>query len=272
MLSVENLRIHFHNAEPGHDAVKGVSFTVPTGEIVGLVGESGSGKTVTAMAITGLLQRRKAEISGKILLDGNDMISLNRDQLRELQGKEIGVVFQEVMSANDPCMKIGHQVEETLLMHEKLSAAERKAKVLQALADADLPNPEEVYDKYPHQLSGGMLQRAMIAAAIISRPSLLVCDEPTTALDVTIQGQILDLLKNINKKWGTTILFISHDLNIVRKLCTEVLVMYKGELVEQGSPEEIFQNPQQDYTRRLIAAIPSRTHRIRDDYVKKEES
>ncbi|MBQ5431555.1 MAG: ABC transporter ATP-binding protein, partial [Lachnospiraceae bacterium] len=168
------------------------------------------------------------------------------------------------MVSLDPCMKIGPQVEEALILHTDLGDEERKARALKAMADADLPNPESLYNKYPHELSGGMLQRCMIAAAIISEPQLLLCDEPTTALDVTIQAEILKLLQRINREKGTSILFISHNLNVVKKLCTSILVMHKGLLVERGTPEEIFQHPREEYTKKLIAAIPTRTRKIRD--------
>ena len=169
------------------------------------------------------------------------------------------MVFQEPMSAMDPLMKVGAQVEEALLLHAKeLTAAQRREKAIQALADVELPDPEGVYNKYPHELSGGMLQRAMIAAAIVTRPRLLLLDEPTTALDVTIQAQILELLKKLNREYGMSMLFISHNLRVVQKLCSHVAVMQRGQLVEEGLTDAIMQAPQQEYTRRLIAAIPTR--------------
>ena len=264
MLQVKNLKIHFTDAPEGKYAVKGVSFDVKDGEICGLVGESGSGKTVTALAISGLLQRNRADTSGKVLLNGKNLLTIPRSELREMQGKQITVVFQEPMVSMDPCMRVGPQIEESLLLHTDLNDDERKARALQAMADTDLPDPETVYSKYPHELSGGMLQRAMIAAAIISEPDLLICDEPTTALDVTIQAQILKLLQKINREKGTSILFISHNMNVVKKLCTKVLVMSQGEIVEEGTPEQIFRNPQQPYTQKLIASIPTRERKIKD--------
>ena len=252
MLEVKDLRVHFRSAPEGKDAVKGISFSVADRAIIGLVGESGSGKSVTAMSICGLLPEGKADCSGSILLDG----------LRCRQGTDLAVVFQEPMTSLDPVMKIGPQVEESLCIHTKKTPQERKEAALAAMAEAELPDPEVIYDKYPHELSGGMLQRVMIAAAIISRPKLLLADEPTTALDVTIQAQILQLLKKINREYGTAILFISHNLNVVRKLCSEILVMHKGIIVERGSTEDIFFRPKEDYTQRLIAAIPTRTRRL----------
>lgn len=263
MLEVKNLKVHFLNAAPDRFAVDGASFTVGEGEIVGLVGESGSGKTVTAMAISGLLPRRKTEYTGEIWLDGVDLLHSDRETMRRMQGNTIGVIFQEPMSAFDPIMPIGRQVEESLLIHHpEMTPGARRSAALRALADAELDEPEIVYAKYPHELSGGMLQRAMIAAAVIHSPRLLLADEPTTALDVTIQGQILDLLKKINKTKKTSILFISHNMNVIRKLSERVLVMYRGRIVEEGSVEEVFLHPKDAYTQRLIASIPARDRHL----------
>ena len=256
MLEIKDLRVRFHDAD--HDAVRGISLTVADDEIMGLVGESGSGKTVTAMVVSGLLPRKKADVSGQVLLDGKDLLALDGAAMRKRQGCAISVVFQEPMSAMNPVMRIGPQVEEALRVHTKLKAEERKERALQALRDVDLADAEAIYEKYPHQMSGGMLQRAMIAAAIISRPKLLLADEPTTALDVTIQAQILELLRRLNREMGMSVLFISHNLNVVRKLCTRVAVMEKGHIVETGPTEQVFHDPQADYTKRLIAAIPTR--------------
>ena len=256
MLEIRDLRVRFHDA--GRNAVDGICLTVDDGQIMGLVGESGSGKTVTAMVVSGLMPQRRADVTGQVLLDGVDLLGLTPAQMRRRQGCAISVVFQEPMSAMDPVMRIGPQVEEALRVHTKLSAQERRERALQALRDVDLPDAEAVYDKYPHQMSGGMLQRAMIAAAIISRPKLLLADEPTTALDVTIQAQILELLRRLNREMGMSILFISHNLNVVRKLCTHVAVMEKGRIVETGETQRVFHDPQAEYTKRLIAAIPTR--------------
>ena len=256
MLEIQDLHVRFHDAD--HEAVRGISLTVADGEIMGRVGESGSGKTVTAMVVSGLLPRKKADVSGRVLLDGKDLLQLDSIAMRKRQGCAISVVFQEPMSAMNPVMRIGTQVEEALRVHTKLSSQERRQRALQALRDVDLADAEAIYDKYPHQMSGGMLQRAMIAAAIISRPKLLLADEPTTALDVTIQAQILELLQRLNREMGMSILFISHNLNVVRKLCTQVAVMEKGLIVEAGTTERVFYDPQADYTKRLIAAIPMR--------------
>lgn len=256
MLEIRDLHIRFHDAD--HEAVHGIDLTVEKGEIMGLVGESGSGKTVTAMVISSLMPENKATVTGQVLLDGEDLLALDEKAMRQKQGSDISVVFQEPMTAMNPVMRIGPQVEESLRVHTSLSKEERRERALQALRDVDLPNAEEIYQKYPHQLSGGMLQRVMIAAAIVSEPKLLLADEPTTALDVTIQAQILELLQRLNRERGMSILFISHNLNVVRKLCGRVAVMEKGRIVEQGDTEQVFRDPQAPYTQRLIAAIPTR--------------
>ena len=229
MLEIQNLHVKFHSRE--REAVSGVSLTIRNGEILGLVGESGSGKSVTAMSVAGLLPRKQCDYSGQILLDGQELLHAERSALRKIQGADIGVVFQEPQSCMDPLMKIGPQVEETLRIHTDLSRTERQKREMAAMAEAELPEPETIYGKYPHELSGGMLQRAMIAAAIVNRPKLLLLDEPTTALDVTIQAQILEMLKKLNRESGVSMLFISHNLNVVRKLCRRVAVMQKGVLV-----------------------------------------
>jgi ABC-type dipeptide/oligopeptide/nickel transport system ATPase component len=259
MLEIQDLHVKFHTRD--REAVSGVSLTIHDKEIVGLVGESGSGKSVTAMSVAGLLPRKQCAYSGQVLLDGTDLLHADRSLLRKVQGKSIGVVFQEPQNCMDPLMKVGAQVEEVLRIHTDMPKAKRKQLALDALAAVELPEPEVVYEKYPHELSGGMLQRAMIAAAIISHPRLLLLDEPTTALDVTIQAQILELLKKLNRECGISMLFISHNLNVVRKLCTRVAVMQRGILVEEGDTDMVFYHPQHPYTQRLIAAIPTRSRK-----------
>ena len=262
LLRVSDLRVRFHRAAPGRYAVDAVSFSMEEGEILGLVGESGSGKTVTAMSISGLLPRRQVEVSGSITLAGRELLRCDEAALRQIQGSDLSVVFQEPMTSLDPLMRIGPQVEESLRLHTKLGLQERRDRALEAMAQAELPDPAELYAKYPHELSGGMLQRVMIAAAIISRPRLLLADEPTTALDVTIQAQILSLLRKLNREQGMAVLFISHDLHVVRKLCRRVIVMQGGRLVEEGRVEDIFRAPKMEYTKGLIAAIPTRDRKL----------
>lgn len=270
MLKVENLTIHFEEDAEQQEVVKHVSFAMEQGEILGLVGESGSGKSMTALTIAGLLKR------GAVLETGNiyfccknemetNLVGLQETQMRKLQGTEIGMVFQEPMTALNPTMKIGKQVEEALCIHTELTKEERKKEVLKALEEVELEHPEQLMEKYPHELSGGMRQRVMIASAIICHPKLLIADEPTTALDVRTQESILQLMKKINEKYGMSILFISHNLRVVNQLCQRVLVMKDGEIVEEGTTESIFRNPQHDYTKALIAAIPKKTERLLKD-------
>ena len=259
MLEIRDLRVRFWNRE--REAVAGIRLSIGAGEIVGLVGESGSGKTVTAMSVAGLLPRKQCDYSGEILLDGTELLHADRRELRNIQGREIGVVFQEPLTSLDPLMKIGPQVEEVLRVHTRLGREERRRLAREAMTAVELPEPEAVYGRYPHQMSGGMLQRAMIAAAIVARPKLLLLDEPTTALDVTIQAQILELLKKLNRESGMSMLFISHNLNVVRRLCGRVAVMQRGVLVEEGPSGEVFRHPRHPYTKRLVAAIPTRTRK-----------
>lgn len=257
MLEVRDLHVKFHSRQ--RQAVGGVSFSIADGEILGLVGESGSGKSVTALTVAGLLDREKAECSGSVLLDGVDLLKLPEPELRQLRGKRIGVVFQEPQTCMDPLMKVGRQVEEALAIHTNTSREERRRLAIQALTDVELPDPETVYDKYPHELSGGQLQRAMIAAAILTRPALLLLDEPTTALDVTIQHQILKQMRSLQEEYGTSIIFITHDLGVVAELCDRVVVLYGGLVMEEAEINDLFENPLHPYTMGLLASIPGLT-------------
>ena len=257
ILEVRHLHLEFHDHGRPEVAVDDLNLTLRHGQIVGLVGESGSGKSMTALAIAGLLKRHALTIGGEILFDGIDLLHCDRRTLRRYQGDEIAMIFQEPMTSLDPLQRIGKQVEEALRIHHpELSADERRTAALQAMEAAGLAQSAQVYRMYPHELSGGMRQRVMIAAAIVSAPQVLIADEPTTALDVTIQAQIIDLLRRINRERGTAIVFISHDLSLVRQLCHEVLVLRRGEVVEAGEADELFRNPQHAYTRALIDAIP----------------
>ena len=258
MLDIRDLSVVFTDEEEPFTAVDGFSLQMEQGEIVGIVGESGSGKSMTAHALMGLIQSRYAHITGKAEFGGVDLLSLPAKELRNYQGKELSIIFQEPMTSLNPTMRIGTQVEESLYIHEKLSRAERRARALNAMALAGLSDPEAVYRQYPHQLSGGMRQRVMIAAALVLRPRLLIADEPTTALDVTIQAQILQTLKDINRKEGTAILFISHDLGVIRALCSRVVVMRQGKIMESGPVDEVFCHPREDYTKLLISSRPTK--------------
>lgn len=256
LLNINHLTIEFFDHLLPEKVVEDVSIQLEEGEILGIVGESGSGKSMTALAVAGLLSRKDMKKTGAILFDGEDLLSMKRSELRKFQGNEIGIIFQEPMTALNPTMKIGKQVEEALHIHFEMSNEEEKKLALEWLDKVELEDVERVYDSYPHELSGGMRQRVMIAAAMVSGPRLLIADEPTTALDVTVQAQIIKLLKKINKERNTAIMFISHDLSLVKQLCHKVVVMKKGKIVETGICEEVFEHPKEEYTKQLIAAIP----------------
>ncbi len=258
MMKIEHLSVQFNDEKSSYPAVQDFHLQMDQGEIVGIVGESGSGKSMTAHAIMGLVPRSAARVTGKVEFEGTDLLSLSYAELRKYQGKEISIIFQEPMKSLNPSMRIGKQVEEALYIHTDLSGAERKKLALNAMELAGLTNAEQLYRCYPHELSGGMRQRVMIASAIILRPKLLIADEPTTALDVTIQMQILETLKKINETENTAILFISHDLRIINALCPRVIVMQHGQIVEEGMTEQAFRHPNQDYTKMLIASRPTR--------------
>ncbi len=261
MLNVERLRVTFHDRAEPFTAVENFNLNMERGEIVGVVGESGSGKSMTALAIMGLLRRSAVTVSRSVNFEGTDLLHMPRRQLRDFQGRELSMIFQEPMTSLNPAMRIGRQVEEALRIHTGMSAGERRVRALESMARVERPEPELLYDKYPHQLSGGMRQRVMIAAALVLEPELLIADEPTTALDVTIQAQIIRLLKKINQEQRTAILFISHDLGVVRRLCPRVLVMNRGVVVEEGPTNQVFLQPKADYTKTLIASRPTRMKR-----------
>lgn len=255
MLTVKDLKIEFFDHELPEVAVKDVDFTIEDGEILGIVGESGSGKSMTAMAIAGLLNRKDMTKSGVIDFDGTDILNSPRSKIREIQGKDIGFVFQDPLNSMNPVLKVGPQVEEAMRIRKKelnMSKEDMKKRALEIMKSVGLDDTERIYQAYPHQISGGQRQRAMIAAALVLKPKLLICDEPTTALDVTVQKKIIDVLKELNQKTGTSILFISHDLSVIKALCDKVVVMKDGLVVEEGSVRDIFENPSKEYTKQLI--------------------
>lgn len=263
LFSVNNLSIAFPEDKGLHTVVNDISFEMEKGQILGVVGESGSGKSMTALAAMGLLKEDAQILNGSICLDGQEILKLDRKQQCGLRGSQISMIFQEPMTSLNPVMKIGKQVGESLLLHKDsasvLDKAQVREKVLEALRDVGLANPEKIYDQYPHELSGGMRQRVMIAQAMICEPKLLIADEPTTALDVVVQSQILNLLKELYQKKNVSILFISHDLNVIKELCSDVLVMYKGEIVESGPVCSVLEQPKHEYTKTLVAAIPNQS-------------
>jgi peptide/nickel transport system ATP-binding protein len=255
-LQVENLNVTFATQSGEVAAVRNVSFNIPEAGTLGLVGESGSGKSATSLAIMRLLPPQ-ARIEGKISFAGQDLLALPEDSMRKLRGSNISMIFQEPMTALNPVMRVGDQVAEAVAAHHSVSRQEAKRRAVEALREVALPEPDQRANDYPHQLSGGQRQRVMIAMALVNHPRLLIADEPTTALDVTIQAQILDLLSDLRERHKLAMLFISHDLGVVSRVADHVAVMYAGEIVEMGPVRQIFSAAQHPYTRGLIHAIPT---------------
>jgi peptide/nickel transport system ATP-binding protein len=257
LLHIENLKVIFRGDRGGAThAVDGLDLTIRRGQTLGLVGESGCGKTVTALAVMGLLAKASAEVSGRIGFDGADLLSLSDREMRGLRGDRLAMIFQEPMTSLNPSFSIGEQIAETLIRHRGLSRAEARARTIELLRLVKIPSPEQRIDDYPHRLSGGMRQRAMIALALACDPELLIADEPTTALDVTIQAQILALLGDLKASTGVAIILITHDLGVVAEICDHVAVMYAGEIVEYAPVETLFTAPQHPYTVGLLGSIP----------------
>jgi oligopeptide/dipeptide ABC transporter ATP-binding protein len=254
LLDIRDLRVEFETDAGAVPAVRGVDLEVRAGETVALVGESGCGKSVTALSIMRLMTGRIA--GGDIRFAGTDLATLTEPQMRKVRGAQIGMIFQEPMTSLNPVFKIGKQIEEVLVLHQKLAAPAARAQVLELLGRVGIPSPERRAEQYPHELSGGMKQRVMIAMAIACRPQLLIADEPTTALDVTIQAQIMVLLKSLQQELGMAVLLITHDLGVVAHFAERVNVMYAGRIVEHGSVRDIFKRPAHPYTQALLAALP----------------
>ena len=256
LLDIENLRTTFDIHVGKVQAVRGIDLHVDEGETVGIVGESGCGKSVSMLSILHLLPDYAKISADKMVFEDTDLTQLTPKMFRKISGDQIGMIFQDPMTSLNPLFTVGDQLIEPLRIHKGMSKQQAREVVLEKLRLVEIPDPESRMKQYPHELSGGMRQRIMIAMAIMCNPRLIIADEPTTALDVTVQSQIVKLLKRINQKKGTAILFISHDLSLVRRLCSRVIVMKDGRIVEQGAMEDIFENPQQEYTQKLIAAIP----------------
>ena len=246
-----------------NEVLHGVSFDIGHNEILGIVGESGSGKSVTSLAIMGLLSGRHTKVSGTAEFDGEDLLQADKKTLRGLRGNHLSMIFQEPMSALNPSMKCGRQVAETLRLHLGLDRKKAKERVIELFEQVKLPRPKQIYSSYPHQISGGQMQRVMIAMAIGCKPKLLIADEPTTALDVTVQKEIMELLKSLQQETGMSILFISHDLSLVSEIADRVMVMFRGDVKESGNVSDIFLSPEDDYTRALLAARPQMDQRLK---------
>jgi peptide/nickel transport system ATP-binding protein len=257
LLEVKNLRTQFRTDDGEFFAVDDVSFSVKPGRTLGIVGESGCGKSVTSLSVMRLIQHPGKIVSGEILFSGQDLLKISEVEMMRKRGNEIAMIFQEPMTSLNPVYTIGNQIDEAISIHQpELSTAQVKERTVQMLRKVGIPAPEKRYSEYPHQLSGGMRQRVMIAMAMSCNPKLLIADEPTTALDVTIQAQILDLMRNLQKDFNMGMILITHDLGVVAEMCQDVVVMYAGRVVEQGTVEDIFYRPKHPYTKGLLDSIP----------------
>jgi peptide/nickel transport system ATP-binding protein len=256
-LQVQDLKVRFATEDGAVKAVDGVSFAIERGKTLGIVGESGSGKSVTSLSIMGLHNRRRTTLSGHILLGGTDVIDMPEDKIRKLRGQAMAMIFQDPLSSLHPFYTIGRQVAEAYRIHHHVSKAQARIRAIDMLDRVGIPQPQRRFDQYPHEFSGGMRQRAMIAMALMNDPDLLIADEPTTALDVTVQAQILDLLEDLQKEFNSAIILITHDLGVVAQVADDVLVMYGGRAVEYGTAEQVLRHPQMPYTWGLLSSIPS---------------
>jgi oligopeptide/dipeptide ABC transporter ATP-binding protein len=257
LLEVTDLRMHFHTPTGVVRAVDGVSFHLDAGRTLAIVGESGSGKTVSALSMMGLVPRPPGKLeSGTAFFRDRDLLRLSREEIRRVRGKEIAMIFQDPLTALNPVHRVGRQIVEMIRAHEEVSKEVARARAIELLGTVGIPNPTERVDGYPHEFSGGMRQRAMIAMALSLHPAILIADEPTTALDVTVQAQIIDLLQSLQQEFGMGLILITHDLGVVAQVADEILVMYAGRMVERGTPEQIFYHPQHPYTWGLLGSIP----------------
>ncbi len=256
LLEIRHLHVSFRTFDGLVRAVDGVSLSLERGQTLGLVGESGSGKSVTAQTIIGLTRLPNATISGQVLLDGRDLLSLPAAELRNVRGSRIAMIFQDPLSSLHPFYRVGRQIVEALRAHERLSRDEARRRTVDALRSVGIPNPEQRFDSYPHELSGGMRQRVMIAMALALRPDVLIADEPTTALDVTVQAQVLRLIRALSEELETAVLLITHDLGVIARIADEVAVMYAGRVLEQAPRELLFTEPEHPYTWGLLQSVP----------------
>jgi peptide/nickel transport system ATP-binding protein len=257
LLRVEDLHVEFSTEDGIVHAVDGISYDVARGRTLGIVGESGSGKTVSSLATLGLTRSQRAHVSGQILFEGRDLVALSEDELRKVRGNDIAMIFQDPLSSLHPFFKVGTQLIEALRVHQQISKAQARARAIELLGLVGIPDPARRVDDYPHEFSGGMRQRAMIAMALANEPELLIADEPTTALDVTVQAQILALLERLQRELGMAIVMITHDLGVVAEMADDIAVMYAGRIVETASTAVIFDRPEHPYTWGLLKSIPT---------------
>ena len=264
LLSVEDLQVHFATEDGVVHAVDGVSFDVEPGKVLGIVGESGSGKSVTAMTLMGLTRDVNSRFGGKVMYKGRDLLEVSDADMQDYRGNELGMIFQDPMTSLNPVYRIGEQIVEAIQANQKADRRSARTRAIELLRQVGIPNPESRVDDFPHQFSGGMRQRAMIAMALSCNPSILIADEPTTALDVTIQAQIVELINRLKDDFGSAVIFITHDLGVIAEIADEILVMYAGRVVERGTKRDIFYDPQMPYTWGLLGSIP-RLDRPRPD-------
>ncbi len=255
-LDVRDLRVHFPTEDGLVKSVDGVSFTLEKGKTLGIVGESGSGKSVTSLALLGLHKNTRAKVSGEVWLDGEDLVAMPEAEMRNLRGSKVSMIFQDPLSALHPFFTVGSQISEAYRVHHKVSKAEARDRSVEMLKRVGIPQPERRFRDYPHQFSGGMRQRAMIAMSLVCDPELLIADEPTTALDVTVQAQILDLIRDLQQEFGSAVIIITHDLGVVAEISDDILVMYGGRRIEYGTVQDVLQNPEHPYTWGLLQSMP----------------